>query len=99
MSRSGLPCYRNGGCGPYEMLSCTECPASKSDYLQCELKPKPQTNAGRIRAKTDEELADYAYKTLGNYCCPPEREFDANNCMGSDCSKCWLDWLQSEVTT
>lgn len=27
------PCYRNGGCGPYEMYSCSECPASKKSYL------------------------------------------------------------------
>lgn len=29
-----MNCYRNGGCGPYEMLSCSECPASKPDYQQ-----------------------------------------------------------------
>lgn len=28
-----MVCYRDGGCGPYEMLSCTECPASKPEYL------------------------------------------------------------------
>lgn len=29
-----MTCYRKGGgCGPYEMLSCGECPASKPDYL------------------------------------------------------------------
>lgn len=27
-----IKCYRDGGCGPYEMLSCSECPASKSTY-------------------------------------------------------------------
>ena len=56
MSKSGVACYRNGGCGPYEMYSCSECPASKSDYMQ--FKCKPITNADRIRAMTDEELAD-----------------------------------------
>lgn len=29
-----MQCYRDGGCGPYEGLSCTECPASKPDYKQ-----------------------------------------------------------------
>lgn len=29
-----MACYRSGGCGPYEMLSCNECPASKPDYLE-----------------------------------------------------------------
>lgn len=28
-----MACYRNGGCGPYEHLSCSECPASKPEYL------------------------------------------------------------------
>ena len=29
-----MKCYRNGGCGPYEMYSCNECPASKPEYLK-----------------------------------------------------------------
>lgn len=28
-----MQCYREGGCGPYEGRSCTECPASKPEYL------------------------------------------------------------------
>lgn len=28
-----MQCYREGGCGPYESLSCTECQASKPEYL------------------------------------------------------------------
>lgn len=29
-----MSCYRKGGCGPYEMYSCYECPASKPEYAQ-----------------------------------------------------------------
>lgn len=29
-----MPCYRSGGCGPYEMYSCSECPASKPEYIE-----------------------------------------------------------------
>lgn len=29
-----MQCYRSGGCGPYEMRSCGECPASKESYLR-----------------------------------------------------------------
>lgn len=29
-----MRCYRSGGCGPYEMYSCNECPASKPGYLK-----------------------------------------------------------------
>jgi len=27
-----MACYKNGGCGAYEMYSCSECPASKPEY-------------------------------------------------------------------
>lgn len=27
-----MSCYKNGGCGVYEMYSCSECPASKPFY-------------------------------------------------------------------
>lgn len=27
-----MPCYHKGGCGPYEQLSCSECPASHPEY-------------------------------------------------------------------
>ena len=27
-----MECYKNGGCGVYEMYSCSECPASKPTY-------------------------------------------------------------------
>lgn len=47
----------------------------------------PMTNADKIRAMTDEELA----KILGNKCiCPPTRE-----CV--NCFDCWLEWLQQPV--
>lgn len=29
-----MACYREGGCGPYEMLSCSECPASRPAYAE-----------------------------------------------------------------
>lgn len=28
-----MPCYRKGSCGPYEWRSCSDCPASKPEYL------------------------------------------------------------------
>lgn len=53
----------------------------------------PQTNADRIRAMTDEELAEMC---AGG--CP---NGDRLNCGkyylhgGRDCFNCWLDWLKS----
>ena len=29
-----MSCYKDGGCGVYEMYSCYECPASKPEYLK-----------------------------------------------------------------
>lgn len=43
------------------------------------------TNADRIRAMTDEELA----KTL-DMSCPPDTSCND----GQNCVKCWKDWLQ-----
>ena len=48
-----MRCYRRGGCGPYTMLSCNECPASKPEYLN----PVPFTNADAIRDMSDDELS------------------------------------------
>lgn len=54
------------------------------------------TNADKIRAMTDEELAH-----LLNTCvCPTKKcpkEFD-DRCKMSDCEKCWRDWLKQEVS-
>ena len=53
------------------------------------------TNADRIRAMTDEELAYWAGVT-----CPPSFVFWSKECKGewnSDCHNCWLDWLKQEV--
>lgn len=41
-----MPCYRSGGCGPYEHLSCSECPASKKEYLVPKSEPKVGKNTG-----------------------------------------------------
>jgi len=56
-------------------------------------KPKPQTNADRIRTMTDEELA----KML-DHSCPTDMEPD-ESCFYSDdvkCVECWFNWLKQE---
>lgn len=58
MSKTGITCYRNGGCGPYEMYSCYECPASKSDYVQVKTAPKPTTHFDWIKSLSVEKLAN-----------------------------------------
>lgn len=43
-----MKCYRSGGCGPYEYLSCGECPASKPSYQEHGL--SDDELAARLRA-------------------------------------------------
>lgn len=52
-----------------------------------------KTNADRIRAMSDEELAEaFAMQCAGRVC--KGIPFDGKN----ECVKCWLDWLQQEET-
>lgn len=56
---------------------------------------KPITNADRIRAMTDEELADW----LGVYCNGQTAQEVGKPCASGvgSCEECWLDWLKQEV--
>lgn len=55
------------------------------------------TNADRIRAMTDEELAEYVFE-LANYACPPEKNYAQLTCgKNPKCSDCWLKWLKQEA--
>ena len=55
---------------------------------------KPQTNADRIRAMTDDELANMwvSYVDCGE--CPAHREC---NMLPQDCLRLALEWLKKEV--
>ena len=48
------------------------------------------TNADKIRAMTDEELAMILEPTCPTRKCP-------DNFYSHDCYKCWIDWLKQEV--
>ena len=52
-----------------------------------EQEKKPQTNADRIRAMSDEELAQLL-KAQG---CPSAEPI---SCYEHTCKDCWLEWLQ-----
>lgn len=49
-----MKCYRNGGCGPYEMYSCSECPCSKQEYLLKKVK-KDLENTSKDKEKNDKK--------------------------------------------
>lgn len=53
-----MKCYRSGGCGPYEMCSCNECPASKPEYLT---RNNKIDNSMTFNAKKLEMLIDKIY--------------------------------------
>ena len=56
---------------------------------------KRQANADRIRAMTDEELAEWI---AGRYPdCPPGTSPAPLGC-DDVCSECWLEWLRQEAT-
>lgn len=67
----------------------------REDASRCrDFIPKPTTNADRIRAMTDEELAHaFAYQCAGRVC--RGIPFDGPN----ECENCWLEWLKQEVET
>ena len=48
------------------------------------------TNADRIRAMSDQELAEHIWKKFG---CPAGRNYVTCGYAGG-CKDCWLDWLQ-----
>lgn len=68
-------------------------------------KPKPMTNADRIRSMSDEELAKFCGKDVD--ACPPGR--DSGKCIDElyargegpcpsdkQCIECWSNWLKQE---
>ena len=67
------------GCYAYRHKCYTE------DMCKCH---EPQTNADRIRAMSDEELAKVMERMLG---CPITGDCKK---MSEDCNDCWLEWLQ-----
>ena len=54
----------------------------------CEYRRKKRTNADRIRAMSDEEMAE---KIGIRPVCPVNGDCEK---MSMDCIACWLDWLQ-----
>ena len=56
----------------------------------CRYATSPLTNGGKIRAMTDEELAEYLSNV--HYCPTPSACDPTKNCKD-----CWIEWLRSPV--
>lgn len=63
----------------------------KSWCVQSPCKDERPSNADRIRAMTDEELAKFldCYCVSASWECPRHHEIK--------CHECWLEWLKKEV--
>ena len=87
MRTKGYKCF-NIKCG--SCIGKTLCGEPEDTALGCvnRVAGKPMTNADRIRAMSDEELAKIIEHELG---CPVTGDCEK---MSRDCKACWLDWLQ-----
>lgn len=67
-------------------------------YSMFEPKAKPRriTNADRIRAMTDEELANLINRIEPKFC-HDGWDYMIGCDEDKDCVMCWLDWLKQEV--
>ena len=72
---------------PSYSATCVECGLSRKNY-------KPITNADRLRAMTDEELA--AWLSHHSMACVQGKRPCPEDCVGG-CEQCWLDWLKQEA--
>lgn len=77
---------------PYECMCCKIINGKPTNF-----KPKPKTNADRIRAMTDEELAKECVKQFPMYWWPTEVRaiyFAFDNHNKNNAKNAWLKWLQ-----
>ena len=93
MKTKKLVCYNCGGHGfitaTYESgqtsAICPVCGGIGTHEIQ-------MTNADRIRAMSDEELAELIDRETDS--CAPTGDCEK---MSRDCKACWLEWLQQPV--
>ena len=80
----------------FKKHECGTCMVSYFDGEQLGLpsnfKQKPMTNADRIRAMSDEELADFLADDYR--ACPPKPRYHKCSKYIDKCDGCWLEWLK-----
>lgn len=78
---------------------CPGCETRKNDPDEFFNRKKP-TNADRVRAMSDEELADKFRMLCCPFCwsaLPKEKKRPADWICKGNCRQCWLDWLKSKA--
>lgn len=89
-----------------ECANKSDCADSQAQIIACMSNGypdyKPQINADRIRAMSDEELAEWIDEFWSAAWCPDEPPVDpeTKQCLlhDGDCRLCILDWLRQEVS-
>lgn len=80
---------------------CTKCGAkwlfgndNHNECPECDGELRKKNNADRIRAMTDEELAEWFFTSMY------DMGIQCNPCRGAfDCKYCLLEWLKQEAET
>ena len=75
--------------GLHDAANCFQDALEAKWKLESQRKVKPKTNGDRIRAMTDEELAEVLADFIVCQGCSPD-----DICS---CTNCWLKWLRSPV--
>ena len=74
------------------------CEKHKAGVVGCDqFAKKVKTNADRIRAMTDEELAKWMAINTDCYYCKARKDGRCDNLTATPCDSVWLDWLKQEV--
>ena len=86
-------------CGKHEVKArglCNACYIRLQRHGDCKYR-RHKTNADKIRAMTDEELAELFSQSCdcGHACCVID---DKHISCVNGCTSAWLDWLKQEAT-
>lgn len=97
-----MSCYRDGGCGPYEMCSCSECPASKPEYRIRNKGAAPVLcNAGSNSIHHHYFGCPVCGSDVGGFTITGDSEDDWGTHEDKFCSECGqkIDWSNVEWST
>lgn len=69
-------------------------PATYQAVTYCPQATPPKSNADKIRAMTDEELAVWLHSIRYSWTCIPRDNGNRCTDFKDDCEACWLNWLK-----